>query len=213
VTSENRHHELLMILTIAAAEHREAIRGGSSGRARGGSCRQSTRRSRSSARGAGGSVAEVRRNAFHPLRKRFDEVVSQFIERLRSSPEVAARADALKDQFLNSGHRGVRGRLWESIRKAARYARTRAHLSLTRWPLASPQRATPALQRGAAGRLMSSSPIRSRAAPKAPGPDRGPGRVDGGSVDPEVAKRLNSRSEAISSSSGSTGRSWAGWSD
>jgi uncharacterized membrane-anchored protein YjiN (DUF445 family) len=134
VTSENRHHELLDeildVMSKAVAEHREAIRGRLK--------RESPwwipspvdqAISKQLLAALEGSVAEVRRNAFHPLRKRFDEVVSQFIERLRSSPEVAARADALKDQFLNSAviEEFVAG-LWESIRNsAARYAADPEH--------------------------------------------------------------------------------------
>ena len=107
ITSENRHHELLDeildVMSKAVAEHREAIRGRLK--------RESPwwipspvdqAISKQLLAALEGSVAEVRRNAFHPLRKRFDQAVSEFIERLRSSPDVAARADALKDQFLNS---------------------------------------------------------------------------------------------------------------
>ena len=129
ITSENRHHELLDeildVMSKAVAEHREAIRGRLK--------RESPwwipspvdqAISKQLLAALEGSVAEVRRNAFHPLRKRFDQAVSEFIERLRSSPDVAARADALKDQFLNSAviEEFVAG-LWESIRQsAARYA-------------------------------------------------------------------------------------------
>ena len=141
-------------------------------------------------------MAEVRRNAFHPLRKRFDEAVSQFIERLRSSPEVAARADALKDQFLNSAviEEFVAG-LWDSIRNsAARYAsmirRARArrpwHMGIT----------------SAGDSLLNNAELRAEldAVPhrpdrergrEAPGSDRGPGRPHRGRVGSGVAaKRL-----------------------
>jgi uncharacterized membrane-anchored protein YjiN (DUF445 family) len=129
VTSENRHHELLDeildMMSKAVAEHRDAIKGRLKRESPWwipGPVDQAISKQLLAA--LEGSVAEVRRNAFHPLRKRFDEAVSQFIERLRSSPEVAARADALKDQFLNSAvvEEFVAG-LWDSIRNsAARYA-------------------------------------------------------------------------------------------
>ena len=129
VTSENRHHELLDeildLMSKAVAEHRDAIKGRLKRESPWwipGPVDQAISKQLLAA--LEGSVAEVRRNAFHPLRKRFDEAVSQFIERLRSSPEVAARADALKDQFLNSAvvEEFVAG-LWDSIRNsAARYA-------------------------------------------------------------------------------------------
>ncbi|UYN96907.1 MAG: DUF445 domain-containing protein [Enhydrobacter sp.] len=43
---------------------------------------------------------EARRDAGHPLRREFDRFVAGFIERLRSSPEFAARAEALKHELL-----------------------------------------------------------------------------------------------------------------
>ena len=191
VTSENRHHELLDeildMMSKAVAEHRDAIKGRLK--------RESPwwipapvdqAISKQLLAALEGSVAEVRRNAFHPLRKRFDEAVSQFIERLRSSPEVAARADALKDQFLNSAvvEEFVAG-LWDSIRNsAARYASDPEHKEPgdpgrgdhLSWRLA-PQ------QRGAAVRAgrVPHRPDRERGR-EAPGSDRGPGRAHGGRV-------------------------------
>jgi uncharacterized membrane-anchored protein YjiN (DUF445 family) len=134
VTTANRHYELLDeildLLGKAVAEHRDAIRGRLK--------KESPwwmpppvdqAISKQLLAALEGSIGDIRGNPFHPIRKRFDEAVGQFIERLRSSPEVAARADALKDQFLNSAviEEFVAG-LWESIRKsAAKYAEDPEH--------------------------------------------------------------------------------------
>jgi uncharacterized membrane-anchored protein YjiN (DUF445 family) len=42
----------------------------------------------------------------HPLRRRFDVAVREFVERLRTSPEVIARGEELKEELL--AHPGVR---------------------------------------------------------------------------------------------------------
>ncbi|HKP30734.1 MAG TPA: DUF445 domain-containing protein [Gemmatimonadales bacterium] len=129
VTTENRHYELLDevldMISRAVTEHRDAIKGRLK--------KESPwwipspvdqAISKQLLAALEGSVSDVRDNPFHPIRRRFDQAVAQFIERLRTSPEVAARADALKDQFLNSAviEEFVAG-LWESIKSsAARYA-------------------------------------------------------------------------------------------
>lgn len=129
VTSENRHHELLDevldLVSRAVAEHRDAIKG----RLRRespwwlpGPLDQAIAKQLLAA--VEGTVAEIRANANHPVRKRFDAAVAEFIERLRHSPEVSARADAIKEQFLSSAviEEFVAG-LWDSIRgSASRYA-------------------------------------------------------------------------------------------
>jgi uncharacterized membrane-anchored protein YjiN (DUF445 family) len=129
VTTENRHYELLDevldILGRAVSEHREAIKGRLKKESPWwipGPVDQAISKQLLAA--LEGSIGDVRDNPFHPIRKRFDQAVAQFIERLRTSPEVAARADALKDQFLNSAviEEFVAG-LWESIKNSAsRYA-------------------------------------------------------------------------------------------
>jgi uncharacterized membrane-anchored protein YjiN (DUF445 family) len=65
-------------------------------------------------------VHDVRADPDHPLRKRFDRVLGEFIEQLRNSPEVSAKAEALKEQML--GHPLVEdwtAALWDNARKAA----------------------------------------------------------------------------------------------
>jgi uncharacterized membrane-anchored protein YjiN (DUF445 family) len=134
VTTGNRHFELLDevldIMSRAVAEHRDVIKGRLKKESPWwipGPVDQAISKQLLAA--LEGSMVEIRNNPFHPLRKRFDKAVSDFIERLRSSPEVAARADALKDQFLNSAviEEFVAG-LWDSIKtSAARYAADPEH--------------------------------------------------------------------------------------
>ncbi len=45
-------------------------------------------------------VAEIRRNPHHEVRRHFDTKVREFAVRLRESPELAARANQLKDDLL-----------------------------------------------------------------------------------------------------------------
>jgi uncharacterized membrane-anchored protein YjiN (DUF445 family) len=46
------------------------------------------------------TLGEIADDAHHPLRTRFDEALDDFIERLRSSPETIARAEAIKEDAL-----------------------------------------------------------------------------------------------------------------
>lgn len=65
-------------------------------------------------------VNDVRADPHHPLRRQFDKALSDFIEQLRNSPEVSAKAEALKEQML--GHPLVEdwaASLWDSARRAA----------------------------------------------------------------------------------------------
>jgi len=65
-------------------------------------------------------IDEVQADARHPLRVRFDEAFREFVERLKSSPEVAARAEALKRELLE--HPAVEefaASLWDKVRSAA----------------------------------------------------------------------------------------------
>jgi uncharacterized membrane-anchored protein YjiN (DUF445 family) len=48
------------------------------------------------------TLAEVRDDAGHPLRVRFDTALHEFIEKLHNSPEVMERAEALKEDILNA---------------------------------------------------------------------------------------------------------------
>lgn len=65
-------------------------------------------------------IEEVQADARHPLRIRFDEAFREFVERLKSSPEVAARAEGLKRDLLE--HPAVEefaSSLWDRVRAAA----------------------------------------------------------------------------------------------
>jgi uncharacterized membrane-anchored protein YjiN (DUF445 family) len=55
----------------------------------------------------------------HPLRAAFDEAIHDFIDRLQHSPEVIARAEALKEEWLmGAASDDVSRRLWDGIRQA-----------------------------------------------------------------------------------------------
>src|SRR4029453_2407006 len=47
-------------------------------------------------------ISEVRRDRDHELRRRFDEAVAKFVERLRSDPELRFRVQAIRDELLQS---------------------------------------------------------------------------------------------------------------
>src|SRR5467141_1026519 len=72
-------------------------------------------------------LRDMAANPTHPLRAAFDDAVRDFIERLQHSPEVIARAEAMKEEWLaDSTVADLSARLWEGIRQAViRYA-TRA---------------------------------------------------------------------------------------
>jgi uncharacterized membrane-anchored protein YjiN (DUF445 family) len=52
------------------------------------------------------TLAEVAVDPAHPMRERFNEAVAEFVERLKSSPEMIARGEALKEEML--AHPAVR---------------------------------------------------------------------------------------------------------
>lgn len=55
----------------------------------------------------------------HPLRGAFDEAIRDFIDRLQHSPDVIARAEALKEEWLmGASTDDLSRRLWEGIRQA-----------------------------------------------------------------------------------------------
>jgi uncharacterized membrane-anchored protein YjiN (DUF445 family) len=67
----------------------------------------------------GNTLHQVSNDPEHPLRKRFDAAVHQFIERLRSSPETIAKGEALKDELLS--HPSVRqfsASVWADTKEA-----------------------------------------------------------------------------------------------
>jgi uncharacterized membrane-anchored protein YjiN (DUF445 family) len=60
---------------------------------------------------------EVKADADHPLRREFDRFVHDFIEDLRVSPAIAARAEALKQEFLERPElQAIGASLWQSFR-------------------------------------------------------------------------------------------------
>lgn len=55
----------------------------------------------------------------HPLRTAFDEAIRDFIDRLQHSPDVIARAEAMKEEWLTEATTTeLAKRLWEGIREA-----------------------------------------------------------------------------------------------
>ena len=67
---------------------------------------------------------EVRAQPDHPMRTQFDRVLGEFIENLRPSPEVIARAEQMKEKLLEQPvvHE-LTDSVWESARKSiAKYA-------------------------------------------------------------------------------------------
>jgi uncharacterized membrane-anchored protein YjiN (DUF445 family) len=63
---------------------------------------------------------EVKANPYHPLRLKFDAAFRDFVERLKHSPEVIARTEALKTDLLDHPAVGeFASSLWERARGAA----------------------------------------------------------------------------------------------
>jgi uncharacterized membrane-anchored protein YjiN (DUF445 family) len=63
------------------------------------------------------TLHEVTADPDHPLRHRFNDAVDEFVERLRSSPEMIARGEELKEEVLR--HPAVReysGSLWADVK-------------------------------------------------------------------------------------------------
>ena len=62
------------------------------------------------------SIEEAKAQPDHPLRLEFDRFAHEFIEKLGSSPEYAAKAEALKREFLARPEvRGLAEDLWLSV--------------------------------------------------------------------------------------------------
>jgi uncharacterized membrane-anchored protein YjiN (DUF445 family) len=61
----------------------------------------------------------------HPLRASFDKAIHDFIDRLQHSPDVIARAEALKEEWLmGASTDDLARKLWEGIRQAiTKYAK------------------------------------------------------------------------------------------
>jgi uncharacterized membrane-anchored protein YjiN (DUF445 family) len=65
-------------------------------------------------------LLDVRADPAHPLRRRFDGATRDFIERLKHSPDVIARAEALKRDVLDDALMdALSTALWERVRQAA----------------------------------------------------------------------------------------------
>jgi uncharacterized membrane-anchored protein YjiN (DUF445 family) len=70
------------------------------------------------------TLSEVSADPEHPLRRRFDVALAEFIEKLKTSPETIAQAEALKEEVL--AHPAVRqfsASLWDDLKASVgRYA-------------------------------------------------------------------------------------------
>jgi uncharacterized membrane-anchored protein YjiN (DUF445 family) len=62
------------------------------------------------------AIEEAKAKPDHPLRQEFDRFAREFVEKLGSSPEYAARAEALKREFLaRPEFRGLAEDFWQSV--------------------------------------------------------------------------------------------------
>lgn len=70
------------------------------------------------------TLHQVAGDPAHPLRERFDNALTGFIEKLRTSPEVIARAEVIKEDMLeNPAVRQFSATIWNDAKHAlARYA-------------------------------------------------------------------------------------------
>jgi uncharacterized membrane-anchored protein YjiN (DUF445 family) len=74
-----------------------------------------------------GLLRDMGANADHPLRAAFDGALRDFVERLQHSPEVIAKAEALKEEWLTEPALGdLAARLWDATRRAIVAYATRA---------------------------------------------------------------------------------------
>ncbi|MGH7507439.1 MAG: DUF445 domain-containing protein, partial [Longimicrobiales bacterium] len=65
------------------------------------------------------TLQQIAENAAHPLRGRFDEALDRFIEKLRTSPEAMARAEAIKEEALaHPAMRDFSASLWTDAKAA-----------------------------------------------------------------------------------------------
>ncbi|HVH12987.1 MAG TPA: DUF445 domain-containing protein [Longimicrobium sp.] len=122
VTADNRHQELLdsaiRLFGRAFDENREALRD---------KIRRETPWWMPTAvddqiynkivRSVENTLHEVSADPDHPLRGRFNEAVSEFVERLKTSPEMIARGEEIKEELLQ--HPAVRGysaSIWADVK-------------------------------------------------------------------------------------------------
>lgn len=67
--------------------------------------------------GTESALHDVRSDPEHPIRQRFDELVDLSVEKLKSSPELIARGETLKQELLNSeAVDGFARRLWQDLK-------------------------------------------------------------------------------------------------
>src|SRR5437879_5263568 len=72
-------------------------------------------------------LRDMAADSSHPLRAAFDEAIRDLIERLQHSPEVIARAEAMKEEWLaDSTVADLSTRLWEAIKREVINYATRA---------------------------------------------------------------------------------------
>ena len=74
--------------------------------------------------GLDNTLADVRDDPNHPLRRRFDEALANFVRKLNESPEVRARAERIKLEILDAAAvRRFSSSIWEDAKGALfRYA-------------------------------------------------------------------------------------------
>jgi uncharacterized membrane-anchored protein YjiN (DUF445 family) len=64
------------------------------------------------------TLLEVATDPSHPMRRQFDDLLTDWIVRLQESPEAIARADAVKQQlFDHPTSRGLSASLWEEVKE------------------------------------------------------------------------------------------------
>jgi uncharacterized membrane-anchored protein YjiN (DUF445 family) len=64
------------------------------------------------------TLLEVSTNPSHPMRRQFDDLLTDWIVRLQESPEVIARADAVKQQLLDHPtSKGLSASLWKEVKQ------------------------------------------------------------------------------------------------
>jgi uncharacterized membrane-anchored protein YjiN (DUF445 family) len=70
------------------------------------------------------TLRQVAADPAHPLRERFDRALGSFIERLKTSPELSARAEEIKEDMLqNPAVRQFSATIWSDAKEAlVRYA-------------------------------------------------------------------------------------------
>jgi len=69
--------------------------------------------------GLDNTLADVRDDPNHPLRRRFDEALANFVRKLNESPEVRARAEKIKLEILDAAAvRRFSKSIWEDAKEA-----------------------------------------------------------------------------------------------